>query len=153
MDIRPLAIAALAIAVLAAGVAHGEVYRWVDEDGTVHYSDEPHEGDDEAEQVDIPEVNSAESVDVTTSSSGGASTSATANEVIMYSTTWCPYCDKARTYFERNNIPFTEYDVEESKKGRRDHARMETDSVPVILVGDKRMIGFSIERFERLYDS
>lgn len=37
---------------LAAGVAPADVYRWVDEDGTVHYSDEPREG---AERLELGE--------------------------------------------------------------------------------------------------
>lgn len=153
MGARPLAIASFLLTLLVGGGAHAEVYRWVDEDGTVHYSDEPREGGQEAEQVDIPEVNSAESVDVSTLESRDASDSSGDAEVIMYSASWCGYCDKAGTYFERNGIPFTEYDVEDSEKGRTDHAEMSTDSVPVILVGDQRMIGFSVERFERLYES
>ncbi len=41
----------LCIAVLAAGVANAtEVFRWVDSDGTVHFSDRPQEG---AERVEI----------------------------------------------------------------------------------------------------
>ncbi len=153
MYTRALALATLLLAVLVAPLAQAEVYRWVDEDGTVHYSDEPHEGGDKAEQVDVPEVNSAESVDVSTAAATGASADNGGGEVIMYSASWCGYCDKARAYFERNGIPFTEYDVEDSDKGRKDHAQMGTDSVPVILIGDKRMVGFSVERFERLYES
>jgi hypothetical protein len=40
------------IALLAlAGAAYAQAYRWVDEDGVVHYSDRPHEG---AEQIQLP---------------------------------------------------------------------------------------------------
>jgi hypothetical protein len=38
-------------AVLAAGVLPAQVYRWVDEDGVIHYSDTPHPG---AEEVQLP---------------------------------------------------------------------------------------------------
>lgn len=43
---------ALFIALLA-GAALAQAYRWVDEDGVVHYSDVPHEG---AEQIQLPEA-------------------------------------------------------------------------------------------------
>ena len=34
-----------------AGAAFGQAYKWVDEDGVVHYSDRPHEG---AEKIQLP---------------------------------------------------------------------------------------------------
>ncbi len=39
------------ISLFAAAVAAAQAYRWVDEDGVVHYSDRPRPG---AEQVDLP---------------------------------------------------------------------------------------------------
>ena len=42
------------IAVLAAGVVMAQAYRWVDEDGVVHFSDRPVEG---AERIFLPEQN------------------------------------------------------------------------------------------------
>lgn len=148
----PAPLAVVLLVLLTGSVAQGEVYRWVDDKGTVHYSDEPRENRGRAERVEIRELNSADSVDVSDIESGASSTGEGSAEVTMYSASWCGYCDKARAYFERNDIPFTEYDVEDSRKGRRDHEQMDTDSVPVILVGDKRMVGFSAERFERVYD-
>jgi len=133
-------------------VAQAEVYRWVDDEGTVHYSGQPREDGGRTERVEIREVNSADSLEVDAAELDGSSAAAGSAEVTMYSASWCGYCDKVRAYFERNDIPFTEYDVEDSRKGRRDHARMETDSVPVILVGDKRMVGFSPERLDHLYE-
>lgn len=43
---------ALFVALLA-GAALAQAYRWVDEDGVVHYSDVPHEG---AEKIQLPEA-------------------------------------------------------------------------------------------------
>ena len=42
------------IAVFAAGAAAAQAYRWVDENGVVHYSDRPREG---AEQIFLPQQN------------------------------------------------------------------------------------------------
>ncbi len=47
--VKRLAIAA--IAVLVTGAVFAQAYRWVDEDGVVHYSDRPEPG---AEPVDLP---------------------------------------------------------------------------------------------------
>jgi glutaredoxin len=69
----------------------------------------------------------------------------------MYSTVRCGYCRKARAYFKANGIAFTDYDVETSDKGRQDYRRMGARGVPVILVGDQRMMGFSESAFASLY--
>ena len=44
------------LALLAASAAPAQVYRWVDEDGVVHYSDTPHPG---AEELHLPETPTA----------------------------------------------------------------------------------------------
>ena len=40
----------------AAGLAAGQVYRWVDADGVVHYSDQPHPGAEEVELELAPAI-------------------------------------------------------------------------------------------------
>ena len=40
------------LTVFATGVVLAQAYRWVDEDGVVHYSDRPHEG---AEEIVLPQ--------------------------------------------------------------------------------------------------
>ena len=51
MDIRPILFLA---SLLAASAVCAQAYRWVDEDGVVHYSDRPIEG---AEEVVLPKAN------------------------------------------------------------------------------------------------
>ena len=72
-------------------------------------------------------------------------------KVVMFSTSWCTYCKKAKAYFKKNGIRFTEYDVEKSRKGQKLYAQMGAKSVPVIMVGDQHMSGFSESGFQRLY--
>ena len=70
---------------LASTAPAGQVYRWVDDDGTVHFSDDP---------------------------------------------------------------PADARKDAES----RELAPEDVNSVPVILIGDQRMVGFTKDRFQRLYD-
>lgn len=135
--------------VLVVPVAQAEVYRWVDDDGTVHFSDTPREPG-QTQRIDVGEINTAKSVDV--ESIGTDEVSAGATEVVLYSASWCGNCDRARAWFQQNDVPFVEYDVEDSRKGRGDFAAMGGKAVPVIVVGDRKMVGFSPERFEQLYD-
>jgi hypothetical protein len=55
---KPLFIACLpgALLLLSWAVASGQVYRWVDEDGVVHYSDQPHPGAEEIELESAPTI-------------------------------------------------------------------------------------------------
>ncbi len=72
-------------------------------------------------------------------------------KVVLYSASWCPYCDKARAYFERNGVAFNEYDTEKSAKGRRDYEAMNGDGIPIILVSSHKIVGWKQREFERHY--
>lgn len=63
--------------------------------------------------------------------------------VVMYGTSWCPYCKKAREYFQANNIPFKEWDVEQDARGARYYQRIKSSGYPLIYVGYRRLPGFN----------
>jgi glutaredoxin len=128
--------------VVASG-AQSEIYRWTDENGKVHFSDQPSRKHT-TEAVEV-RVNTYESVSIDTS------VLRTGKKVIMYSASWCAVCKKAKSYFKKNGIKFTEYDIEKSAKGRSDYRKLNASGVPVILVGEQRMNGFDIEAFKELY--
>ncbi len=62
--------------------------------------------------------------------------------VIMYSTGWCPYCDRARRLLSSKQVTFEEIDVESAPEKR---AEMQTRSgrrtVPQIFIGDQHVGG------------
>lgn len=129
---------------LIAGSASAQIYTWTDESGRVHFSDVP-DGAYDTEAVTV-EINGYESAN-----HAGAGAAVSSGRVVMYATSWCPYCRKARHYFRDNGIPFTEYDIEKDARARREYDALGARGVPVILVGKKRMNGFSAEGFEKLY--
>lgn len=123
-----------------------EIYSWTDENGQLHYGDSPQESD-KAEPITL-EINSYEAVTYEPL----PSTEATENDrVIMYATSWCGYCKKARAYFRNNRINFVEYDIENDRHAKRRYDRLGATGIPVILFGKNRMNGFSASRFEHLY--
>lgn len=68
-------------------------------------------------------------------------------QVVMYSTTWCPACKSARTFFQQRAIPYTEYDVERDEAAdRRAKAKSPGCGVPVIEVGNQVFCGFGPDR-------
>ena len=139
---------------LLAVMVQADMYKWVDKDGRVHFGDNPPE-DAKPERLAV-EVNTITMPTVTTNEFLDARENqrqaAASRQVTMYSTVRCGYCKKARRYFRQQGIPFKEYDVETSRKGRADYKKMNGRGVPIILVGNKRMNGFSADRFQKLYD-
>ena len=71
--------------------------------------------------------------------------------VVMYSAEWCGICKQARRHFQKEGIPFQEWDVEKSSKGRKDFRALRGRGVPIILVDDKRINGFTKKQFDRAY--
>ena len=139
---------------LAFGSTAG-IYKWTDENGKVHFGDRP-PGAAKAEQVEL-KINTYTSPEIIPHSSGsieqGRVVTGKKRRVVMYSTEWCGVCKKAKRYFQAKKIPFKEYDVEKSSKGKRDFKKLKGRGVPVILVGKSRMNGFSVARFNKLYES
>lgn len=125
---------------LPAAVSAG-IFSWTDENGKVHFGDRP-PIDIKADEITV-RVNTFESAPgITTDDSGTLSR----GDVVLYTTQRCNYCRKAKQFLKRKNIRFTEYDVETSNKGKRDFKKLNGKGVPVILVGNQRMNGFSEER-------
>lgn len=69
----------------------------------------------------------------------------------MYATSWCGYCKKARSYFKEKGISYIEYDIEKNERAKRMYDLLGGKGVPVILVGKKRLNGFSVAGFEDIY--
>ena len=66
-------------------------------------------------------------------------------DVLLYSTSWCPYCRKARTFLERANIPYQELDVEKSAIAYQQYEKISGRGVPVLHIGDKIIQGYNPE--------
>ena len=136
-------VAVLFLSIIAAGDVLSEIYRWTDESGRVHFSDKA-PVQYESETIEV-QVNTYESV------SYDKSIFNTGKKVVMYSTSRCGYCKKAKQYFKKMGISYTEYDIEKNSKARSEFERMGATGVPVILVGKKRMNGFSEKSFKKIY--
>jgi len=61
----------------------------------------------------------------------------------MYSTSWCPYCTRARQLLAMKGKAFTEIDVEEVEGAREEMRRRSgRSSVPQIFIGDRHVGGY-----------
>lgn len=133
------------IILITTHASYGEIYRWVDQTGKMHFGDKkPIYLESEQLQLRINTYTSV-TYDEAVIDHGK-------KKVVMYSTDWCGYCKKARKYFTENSIPFTEYDIEKNRSARIRYKKMGATGVPVITVGKKRMNGFSVKGFQKIYN-
>jgi GrxC family glutaredoxin len=64
-------------------------------------------------------------------------------EIVMYSKSWCPYCDRAKRLLAAKGQSWTEIDVEASDAARDEMIRMSGQrTVPQIWIGDRHVGGF-----------
>ncbi len=123
--------------------ASAEIYKWTDEKRQVYFSDKKPEN---YETVAVAiEAGSYKNV------SFEPATFDAGQQVILLSADWCEVCKKAKSYFRRNGIPFPALDIENNSRGKQLYEQLGAKAVPLILVGKKRMNGFTEKGFERIY--
>ncbi|MEK6582176.1 MAG: glutaredoxin domain-containing protein [Nitrospirota bacterium] len=103
--------------------ASSEIYKWKDKDGNIFYSDSPPSGvdaqkkkfrEDKIERQEIKEnINKSESKPESNKLKEDSPCSDV--KVIMYMTSWCGYCKKAREYINSLGVRLTEYDVDKDR--------------------------------------
>jgi glutaredoxin len=78
------------------------------------------------------------------------------SDVVVYGTSWCGYCQRAREYFTSHRIPFRDRDVEQDPQAREEVIRKclaagvpFEGGVPVLDVYGQIIHGFSVPFIER----
>lgn len=62
--------------------------------------------------------------------------------IVMYSTSWCPYCARARRLLQSKGVQFEEIDIEARPEARDEMIqRSGRRTVPQIFIGDKHIGG------------
>lgn len=62
--------------------------------------------------------------------------------VVMYTTGWCPYCQRARRLLEKKGVAYTEIDIDSTPEKRAEmQSRSGRRSVPQIFIGDHHVGG------------
>jgi glutaredoxin 3 len=72
------------------------------------------------------------------------------SQVVLFSTSTCSWCKRAKRYLQEKRVRFKEINVERDPKAARDLVRKTGQtSVPVIKIGSKWIVGFDRSRIER----
>ena len=139
-----------------------EIYKWVDENGTLHFQGSPpqntkqpvtikrlptYEDDYRDSQSSAPEEEKGNPGSPTTASARETSQKP---EVELYVTSWCPHCKRAIDFLRSRRIAFSEYDIEKDKQAARRKNRLTGKSgVPFAMINGQPVHGFSPGAYER----
>ena len=68
------------------------------------------------------------------------------NRVVVLSTPGCPYCRKAKSFLHEHHINFKEYNIKTSSEGQRLYRKYQGNGVPVVIINDQVIHGYSQKR-------
>lgn len=143
-------------------LAGAEMYKWVAGDGSITYKDTPPPASEKRKKVKVysdsdfvpaPPLHSAsagrnDKVAAAAAASAPAKKERFSGTVEIYVTEWCGYCDKAQEYMTSRGIPFVAYDIEKDSSAKQRHKELGGRGVPLIIIGQNRMSGFSVKTLE-----
>ena len=160
-------ILAFLVLILAGGTTSAEIYKWVDDQGVIHFSDsgaeDISEAGDEEEITSVnpqPQDNTPSNVedrkvglppnffDILDESSEEAEVTEEPS-VEIYVTSWCGYCNAAKKFFRSRGIEFSVYDIEKDKAAaRRMRAMTNQKAVPFVIINGHGIQGYSEQAYE-----
>ena len=72
------------------------------------------------------------------------------SKVILFSTSTCSWCRRAKRYFKEQRVPFREINIERDPDAARDIVRKTGQTgVPVIKIGGAWIVGFDKDRIDK----
>ncbi|MCW7536384.1 hypothetical protein OOT46_00760 [Aquabacterium sp. A7-Y] len=72
------------------------------------------------------------------------------HDIVMFTTTDCPYCAEARSWLDARQVPYTECNTSTSAACRTSYERLRAPGVPTLVVRGERQVGFDPERIARV---
>ncbi len=147
-----------------------EMYKWVDEKGTIHFQDYRPSNLKPSTKVEILTKEQLEFNNYVKSPKEGTDKSPYSSlaidgkkkdtrkskydknqEIELYTTSWCGYCKKARAFLNARGIEFKEYDIEKDKNAAKRHRKLNRrGGIPVAVINGKKIIGFSRASYENV---
>ena len=147
---RAMLVAAVLLAVALAGAQAQQLYRWVDKDGRVHYTQQPPPPDAKNVQRRSASVGTVESSDLPYATQVAARNF----PVILFTSTDCRApCKDARESLEKRGIPFEEVVVGDEKSVEELKRVAGRTQVPVLRVGKQVEVGFGPDVWKSALDA
>lgn len=118
-----------------------KLYKWTDPNGRVTYRDAP---PPTGSGYNVEEKKVRSDAPYSSDDENPNSEAASNNPVVLYFVPKCPSCDLARSYLEKNKIPFKAVNVVSDPKLQQQLKKVSgTLSVPTITIGSKVIKGYT----------
>jgi glutaredoxin len=133
------------------------VYKVVQPDGTVTYSDRPStDGSSQKfEFHNLPATPLPESalkfraeIEKSIKSRALAQRDPQPGELRFFTAKWCPHCRRAKAYLEQRRLPYTEYDID-TADGMAAFVQASGHAVPLLVSSSGRVQGYSEAKYEQ----
>jgi glutaredoxin len=147
-----IAVAVFASALVLAAQAQ-TVYRWVDKDGKVHFSDTPPPED--AKSASQKRIGGGGGYTEDTQLPYATQIAARRNPVTLYTGTDCgDPCVKGRELLAKRGIPFSEKDAQNNQADQEALKKLTgTLDVPVLVIGENRTKGYEESLWQSALDT
>jgi glutaredoxin-like YruB-family protein len=148
---------------LSFSLAEAEMYRWIAEDGSVTFKDNPPPASRKRKKVKVysdsdfapapprqpaPPGSSVKKTSVPAPKTVPAGKERFGGTVEIYVTDWCGYCKQALRYMKSKGIPYVAYNIEKDSSAKQRYKDLGGRGVPLIIIGSNKMSGFSPESLE-----
>jgi glutaredoxin len=134
--------------------AFAKIYKWVDEQGIVHFTDYPPKKGVDSTTIKVQPTQGSVSSQYDSSQVdkiiGEKLTSLSRTQsryeeadVEIYVTNWCKWCKKAKQFLRSKGISYREYNIETDRKAARRKNQLSPHSgVPLAVINGKLVEGF-----------
>lgn len=123
----------------------GEMFKWTDKDGTVHFSDK------KPAHADAQAVKPKPKTQYFAKKEEPKEEKPVTDTLIMYSASWCGHCKRARAFLNNNNVDFIEKDIDHSKEALLEYQVNGGQGTPFFVYNDKTLSGFNAHSFMKYY--
>jgi len=145
---------------LFVNLSMADMYKWVDENGVSHFSDTPPYDTDNSDIETLPTYTTLENngfpQDNNSAKNESSNNSSNLKDAVqkntwvktpkveLYTTSWCPWCKKAKAFFRSRGIAFVEYDIEKDKEAKRRKEQIDRQKgVPFAVINGKGIHGYN----------
>lgn len=118
-------------------VVSAKLYTWIDKSGVTRRTYYPPPADQVGKKQQVQQA--------------PAYKNKTVNQIELYVTSWCPYCNQAKDYFRTKGIKIKVYDIEKDRKAAARKKKLDKSGrgVPFAVVNGKRISGYSPGQYSK----
>lgn len=152
-------IALALVVVFAPAMGADMVYKVVEPDGTVRYSDQPPSVGGAVDTLEFRHLPSSPLPDSVLrfraemekriSARAAQTRDPQRGEVRLFTAQWCPHCKRAKADLAKRGVSYTEFDIE-TADGMAAFIQASGRSVPLLVTSGARVVGYSGGSYDRI---